>query len=410
MSAISLDLSDGRTIAGSCDAQFTGVLAEFRRNFEERNEVGASVAITHHGRTVVDLWGGLARPDTGEAWGRDTVSIVYSCTKAATALCLHMLVDRGRVSYDTLVGDLWPEFANGGKEATTVGMMLAHTSPVPHVADTIRKGGLADWDYMAARVAAEPAHWEPGTRQGYHGVTYAWTVGQLVRLVSGMPMGQYFRENVAVPLGLDFHIGLPESEEPRVAPMIPADPAEVNFASDFFRKATTQPGSLPNLFLTNLGGADFNSREIHAAEIGSANGITNARGLAGMYAPLANGGGALVSPDRVHRMGRVSAATHSDAVLCQPMRFAMGFMTSTDNRSEGAGSSGADSLILGESAFGHVGMGGSVGFADPAQGLSMGYTMNRMGAGILVGERGQSLIDAAYRAIGMTSDTSGAWR
>jgi hypothetical protein len=225
-----------------------------------------------------------------------------------------------------------------------------------------------------------------------------------------MPMGQYFRENVAVPLGLDFHIGLPESEETRVAPMIPADPAEVNFASDFFRKATTQPGSLPNLFLTNLGGADFNSREIHAAEIGSANGITNARGLAGMYAPLANGGGALVSPDRVHRMGRVSAATHSDAVLCQPMRFAMGFMTSTDNRSEGVGSSGADSLILGESAFGHVGMGGSVGFADPAQGLSMGYTMNRMGAGILVGERGQSLIDAAYRAIGMTSDTSGAWR
>ncbi|WP_298194768.1 serine hydrolase domain-containing protein [Novosphingobium sp.] len=405
MSAIALELPDGRMISGQCDAQFTGVLTEFRRNFEERKEVGASVAITHHGRTVVDLWGGLARPESGEPWSRDTVSIVYSCTKAATALCLHMLVDQGKVTYETLVGDLWPEFASGGKETTTVAMMLAHTSPVPHVADTIRKGGLADWDYMTARVAAEPAHWEPGTRQGYHGVTYAWTVGQLVRLVSGMPLGQFFQENVAGPLGLDFHIGLPESEEGRVAPMIAPDPAEVNFASDFYRKATTQPGSLPNLFLTNLGGADFNSREIHAAEIGSANGITNARGLAGMYAPLANGGGSLVSEARVHRMGRVSAATHSDAVLCQPMRFAMGFMTSTDNRA-----SGADSLILGESAFGHVGMGGSVGFADPAHGFSMGYTMNRMGAGILVGERGQSLIDAAYRAIGMTSDASGAWR
>ena len=405
MSAVALEMADGRTISGHCDPQFAGVLAEFRRNFEERKEQGASVAITLHGRTVVDLWGGVARPETGEAWERDTVSIVYSCTKAATALCLHMLVDQGKLSYDTLVGEIWPDFASGGKEATTVGMMLAHTSPVPHVAEAIRKGGLADWDYMTARVAAEPAHWEPGTRQGYHGVTYAWTVGQLVRLVSGMPLGAYFRQNVAGPLGLDFHIGLPESEEPRVAPMIAADPAEVNFASAFFRKATTQPGSLPQLFLTNLGGADFNSREIHAAEIGSANGITNARGLAGMYAPLANGGGALVSADTLHRMSRVSAATHSDAVLCQPMRFAMGFMVSTDNRS-----SGADSLILGESAFGHGGMGGSVGFADPALGLSMGYTMNRMGAGILVGPRGQSLIDAAYRAAGMTSDASGAWR
>ena len=405
MSAIALDLADGRTISGACDPQFAGVLAEFRTNFAERKEVGASVCITHHGRTVVDLWGGLAKPDTAEPWTRDTVSIVYSCTKAATALCLHMLVEQGLVTYETLVGDIWPEFAVGGKEATTIGMMLAHTSPVPHVTDPIKPGGLADWDYMTARVAAEPAHWVPGTRQGYHGVTYAWTVGQIVRLVSGMPLGAYFQQHVAGPLGLDFHIGLPEAEEGRVAPMIAPDPAEVNFGSAFFRAATTQPGSLPNLFLTNLGGADFNSREIHAAEIGSANGITHARGLAGMYAPLANGGGALLSADRVHRMGRVSAATHSDAVLFQPMRFAMGFMTSTDNRA-----TGGDSLILGESAFGHVGMGGSIGFADPALGLSFGYTMNRMGAGILLNARGQSLIDAAYRAVGLTSDASGAWR
>ena len=405
MSAIALELADGRTISGSCDPQFTGVLDAFRTNFAERKEVGASVAIMHHGRTVVDLWGGLAKPDSAEPWTRDTVSIVYSCTKAATALCLHMLVEQGRVAYDTLVADIWPEFAGGGKKATTVGMMLAHTSPVPHVTEPIKLGGLADWDYMTARIAAEPAHWEPGTRQGYHGVTYAWTVGQLVRLVSGMPLGEFFQTHVAGPLGLDFHIGLPESEESRVAPMIAPDPAEINFGSAFFRAATTQPGSLPNLFLTNLGGADFNSREIHAAEIGSANGITNARGLAGMYAPLANGGGKLLSADTVHRMGRVSAATHSDAVLYQPMRFGMGFMTSTDNRA-----AGGDSLILGETAFGHVGMGGSIGFADPAQGFSFGYTMNRMGAGILLNPRGQSLIDAAYRGLGLTSEASGAWR
>lgn len=405
MSAVSVELAGGQTISGKCEPAFAGVLDAFKANFAERKEVGASVCITHQGRTVVDLWGGLARPETAEPWTQDTVSIVYSCTKAATALCLHMLVDQGRVTYETLVGDFWPEFATGGKEATTVGMMLAHTSPVPHVAEPIKPGGIADWDYMTARVAAEPAHWEPGTRQGYHGVTYAWTVGQLVRLVSGMPLGEFFQKHVAGPLGLDFHIGLPESEEARVAPMIAPDPAEINFGSAFFRAATTQPGSLPNLFLTNLGGADFNAREIHAAEIGSANGITNARGLACMYAPLAAGGGALVSPDTMHRMVRVSAATHSDAVLYQPMRFAMGFMMSTDNRA-----AGGDSLILGETAFGHVGMGGSIGFADPAQGLSFGYSMNRMGAGILLNARGQSLIDAAYRAAGLTSDASGAWR
>ena len=349
--------------------------------------------------------GGIANPETNQGWKRDTISIIYSCTKGATALCAHMLVEQGRLSYDTLVADIWPEFAVAGKQDTTVAMMLSHTSPVPHLRDPIKSGGLADWDYMVGRVAAEVAHWEPGTRQGYHGMTFAWTVGQLVRLVAGKPLGAYFRDEVAGPLGLDFHIGLPESEEARVAPMIASTPSEVNFNSRFFKAVTGQPGSLPKLFLTNQGKANFNSREIRAAEIGSANGVSNARGLAKMYAPLANGGGPLLSEQTVNRMSRVCAATLLDAVLMQPMRFAMGFMASTDNRANGG-----DSVILGETAFGHVGMGGSIGFADPANSLSFGYTMNRMGAGILLDERGQSLVDAAYRSLGHTSDASGAWR
>ena len=186
--------------------------------------------------------------------------------------------------------------------------------------------------------------------------------------------------------------------------MIAPKPSEVNFASKFYRMVTQQAGSLPNLFLTNQGSPDFNGRAIHAAEIGSANGITNARGLAGMYAPLANGGGHLVSAQTLARMGRVSAVTHEDAVLIQPMRFAMGFMASTDNRGIGA-----DSVILGEKGFGHVGMGGSIGFADPAAGISFGYTMNRMGAGILLNERGQALVDAAYNSLGWGSNATGAW-
>ena len=404
MNDVSQQLGDGRSINGMCKPGYEGVLAAFRANFEQRDEIGASICLTHEGKTVVDLWGGLRDPETGAEWERDTVSIVYSCTKGATALCAHILVDQGKLDYNARVADLWPEFAVGGKAETTVAMMLGHTSPVPHLREPIKADGLADWDYMVERVAAEEAFWEPGTRQGYHGLTYAWTVGNLVRIASGMPLGVFFAQNVAGPLGLDFHIGLPESEERRVAPMIAPKPSEVNFASKFFRMVTQRPGSLPNLFLTNQGSADFNSRALHAAEIGSANGITNARGLAGMYSPLANGGGHLVSPETLARMGRVSAATHEDAVLIQPMRFGMGFMTSTDNRGMGG-----DSVILGEMGFGHVGMGGSIGFADPAAGISFGYTMNRMGAGILLNDRGQGLVDAAYRSLGWRSNGSGAW-
>ena len=392
------------TIEGMCAPGFEGVREAFAENFRNRREVGASVCITHRGETVVDLWGGTAAPKTGMPWTRDTVSIVFSCTKGATALCAHMLAEQGALSLHEDVARLWPAFASNGKAGTTLANMLAHTSPVPHVRESVRDGGYADWDYMVERVGAETAFWAPGTRQGYHGVTYAWTVGNMVRLAAGEPLGAFFKRNVADKLGLDFHIGLPESEEHRVAPMIAADPAEVDLSSKFFQ-LMAQPGSLPQLFLLNNGNADFNSRLIHAAEMGSANGISNARGLAGLYLPLAHGGGGLVSPDTVARMGRVSAATHEDATLMQPMRFGLGFMTSTDNRA-----AGGDSLLLGETGFGHVGMGGSVGFADPEAALSFGYTMNRMGAGILLNERGQSLVDAAYLAAGYASNASGAWR
>ena len=395
---------NGGRIAGTCDAKFTNVADAFRNNFSERREVGASVCVSYQGRPVVDLWGGIADPKTGRAWERDTVSIVFSCTKGATALCAHMLAEEGRLDLYEDVARLWPDFAQGGKEGTTTAMMLGHTSPVPHVRAIIPPGGTTDYDAMVALVAAEPAFWEPGTRQGYHGLTFAWTVGNMVRLAAGKPLGAWFAERVAGPLGLDFHIGLPESEEARVAPMIGSDPAEADLSSRFIKALMGQPGSLPQLFLGNSGGADYNSREMHAAELGSANGIANARALATMYANLAGGDG-LLRAETIARVGRCSAATHRDATLLQPMRFGQGFMVSTDNRQ-----AGGDSLLIGEQAFGHVGMGGSVGFADPAHGLSFAYTMNRMGPGILLNERGQSLVDATYRSLGLAGNASGAWR
>jgi len=382
-------------IGGHVAPGFEALGNAFRANFTQRGEIGASLCVTRHGEVVADLWGGLADPKTGRAWERDTIGIVFSCTKGATALCAHMLAEQGRLDLHADVAGLWPAFAQHGKAGTTTAMMLAHTAPVPHLRTPIPPGGLADWDLMVGLVEAEPAWWEPGTRQGYHGLTFAWTVGNMVRLAAGEPLGTFFARHVAGPLGLDFHIGLPAGDEARVAPMIGSPPAEANLQSRFIQSVTGSPGSLANLFVTNTGGADFNTPAIHAAEIGSANGITNARGLAGMYAPLACGGGSLLSPESLARMAETCAATFMDATLLQPMRFSLGYMTRTDNRP-----TGGDSVLIGDRAFGHVGMGGSIGFADPALGLSFGYTMNRMGASILLNPRGQSLVDAAYACVG----------
>jgi CubicO group peptidase (beta-lactamase class C family) len=187
-------------------------------------------------------------------------------------------------------------------------------------------------------------------------------------------------------------------------------PGEVDLASPFFQ-AMADPTSLQALMFHNTGGymarPDYDSRAAHAAEIGGAGGITNARGLAGMYAPLACGGKGLVSRDSVARMGAVSSATGQDVVLLLPSRFSLGFMKAMDNRRQPPGLQ--DSVILSEDAFGHAGFGGSLGFADPKAEMSFGYTMNKMGKGAGLNERGQSLVDAVYRSLGYQSNASGTW-
>lgn len=400
-------------VHGSCDPRFQLVRQEFERNFRERGEVGASVCVTLRGDTVVNLWGGMARTDTQTPWTSETVSIVFSSTKGATALCAHMLASRGQLDLDAPVSKYWPEFAQAGKDKIPVKMLLNHQAGLPAVRTPLPQGAYADWELMVNALAKEEPFWEPGTRNGYHALTIGWLVGEVVRRVSGKSLGTFFQDEVAKPLGLDFWIGLPENKESRVAPMIAAAP---DTESLFFRELTTR-GSLTSLALLNTGGymgvpPEYDSRAAHAAEIGGAGGITNARGLAGMYAPLSCGGKLkgveLVNPDALARMAHVSSATGRDTVLLMPTRFALGFMKSMDNRRAPLGI--LDSALISEDAFGHVGAGGSFGFADPKAEMSFGYTMNRMGAGILLTDRGQSLVDATYRSLGYQSNASGAWR
>ncbi|WP_422345786.1 serine hydrolase domain-containing protein [Parasphingorhabdus sp.] len=388
-------------IDGTTAAKFERVKDEFARNFAERGEVGASVCVSINGETVVDLWGGIADPATNRPWERDTISIVFSCTKAATALCAHILIDRGLLKLHAPVSEYWPEFAKNGKESTTVQMMLNHESAVPALREPVKPGGYLDWDYMVERLADEEAFWEPGTRNGYHMVSFGWTVGELVRRVSGKSLGQFFQDEVAGPLGADFWIGLPDDVKRPIAPIILATPDPTAELSPFTKKLLTDPQSIQALSFLNSGGWNQNDPQAHKAEIGGAGGLSNARGQVAMYEPLALGGShkgvTLISPEHLARMAQVSTATQVDATLLAPTRFASGFMKSMDNRAYPCGDQ--MSAIIGDAAFGHVGAGGSIGFADPEYGLAFSYTMNQMGMGLLLNDRGQSLVDATYEIL-----------
>lgn len=412
-----IDVTAGTArIQGLCAPQFEQVLDAFSANFNTLNEVGASLCLYYQGELVVDLWGGH-RDTAAEAapWESDTLCVVFSCTKAATALCAHVLVDQGRLDLHAPVTAYWPEFGAAGKEDVTVAMMLNHSAGVPALRDPVRKGGFLDWNYMTERLAAEAPFWTPGTRNGYHMSTFGWTVGELVRRVSGQSLGTFFREAIATPLGIDFWIGLPDSEHHRVARMVPWQPDRkaplAAFTAALQRGLKAGEPSLQYLALMNTGGHRSDLPEAWRAEFGGGGGMANARALAGMYAPLAQGGThrgvRLLRPETIERMSAVSVATEIDATLLMPTRFGLGFMRSMDNRHRPAGF--MESMVLGRDAFGHAGAGGSVGFADPEAGLAFGYAMNRMGAGILLNERGQGVVDAAYRAMGYQTSAPGAW-
>jgi CubicO group peptidase (beta-lactamase class C family) len=417
LEAVDVDLPEGRA-EGRCDPAWRSVLSAFVANFHERNECGASLCVRHQGETVIDVWGGSAGP-SGAPWREDSLSVVFSATKGATALCAHVLASRGELDLNAPVVRYWPEYGRNGKADTTVAMLLNHSAGVPGFRDPLPNGAFADWDYMIRRLEAEAPWWEPGSRNGYHLVNIGWTVGEVVRRVSGLSLGEFFRREIATPRGIDFWIGLPEELESRVVDVLPYIPGEFwDLKGDPLPKLVAEDPTHPAaVAISHMGGfidldpntGEYgpNTRRAHVAQIGGAGGITNARGLATMYDPLANGGGDLVSTDQVWRMSQVSMVSHKDPILQIPTRFALGFMKTMDNRH--LWGDDFQTLLLGDRAFGHVGAGGSLGFADPDCGLAFGYTMNRMGPGSLMNPRGQALVDAVYSKLDYRSNASGAW-
>lgn len=382
-------------IAGYCDPHFQSVADAFEANFIQRNELGGGVCVTLEGERVVDLWGGHVSAEEGaDAWTEDTLCVVFSCTKAATALCAHLLIDRGQLALDDKVADHWPAFAQNGKAEVTVAQLLNHSAGLPALRAVVPDGGSYDFAAMAERLAAEAPFWDPGTRTGYEMTSFGWLVGEIVRRVSGKSLGTFFADEIAKPHDLDFWIGLPQSEEHRVAPVELNRPQPGEPLNPFISALMADPASIQHLATFNSGRANPNHRAFRAAELGGHGGVSNAKGLAGLLTPLANG--AMLPDEIIADLARQKSVTGLDQTLLIPSRFSHGFMLPMDNCADYAFD--GSSLLAPDGAFGHVGLGGTLTLCWPKKRMAFGYCTNRHGPGMLLNPRGQSLLDAAVTA------------
>src|SRR6201991_624214 len=386
-------------IGGGTTAGFEIGREAFAENLKGDDEVGAAVAVYLHGRKVVDLWGGLADPEQDRMWERDTLQVVYSTTKAVTATCALLLAQRGELDLDAPVAEYWPEFAANGKEHIPVRWLLTHQAGLPTIDSPITPAEAIAWDPMVTALAAQRPFWEPGTEHGYHGLTYGWLVGEVVRRVSGRSIGTYLAEEIAAPLGLDLWIGLPKSEQHRVSRIITAVPdfealsrVDLNAVPQAVRDvmaAYADPTSLTVRSLRAVTPAlDHNNPDEQRAEMPSTNGICTARALARFYAALIGevDGHRILEPD-VLAAATTQQASGIDRILRVPVRIGTGLGLPTP-----------DTFWYSPNAFGFPGLGGSLGFADPATGLAFGYVMNRINEGT-PDLRAAILVDAVRTAM-----------
>ncbi|MCX4856604.1 serine hydrolase domain-containing protein [Streptomyces canus] len=384
-------------IHGEVAAGFEPVREAFAANFARHGDVGAAVCVYQGGRPVVDLWGGVADYESGQPWTRDTLQLVYSATKGATTTAAHMLVDRGQLDLDAPVAKYWPEFAAGGKADIPVRWLLSHQAGLVALDEPVPLADALAWHPMVAALAAQRPQWTPGTAHGYHGRTWGWLVGEVIRRVSGRSPGHFFADEIAGPLGLDFFVGLPTRERDRVSQMVYQAP-KVDLTTvpsedlpEDLRElvvAWRDPNSLSNraFAVTDPTEIDFNSPEVQAAELPSSNGVGTARSLARMYAAVI---GEVDGLRLLSEEARVAAtkeqASGPDQVMVLPSRFSSGYMLPTE-----------DNPMTGPNAFGHTGRGGSLGFADPEHGIAFGYAMNNIISGS-DDVRAASLVEAVRR-------------
>ena len=364
-------------VHGECDARFAPVQHAFARGFESGDDIGASVAVVHRGAVVVDLWAGtvvcgrlIPRGDSqsetpvgSEPWQRDTLVTVLSATKGLAALAVAMLVDRGLLDYAAPVARYWPAFASASKSRITVADLVSHQAGLPVIDRELAPGDGAHWERMVGALELEEPVWEPGTRTGYHAVTWSWLVGELVRKVAGCTLAQFAEEEICRPLGIEFPIGCGPELDGRVADLI-LPPLGARAAWDptsLIARAMrlVAPPVLPLL----------DTREFRNLELSSTNGCSNARNIARLYGALAAGGAELLDP-AVLEQATAERCAGMDAVLEHPVRRASGWHLSAPG----------DQYLWARSSrsYGHSGAGGALGFADPEAEIGFGFAMNRL--------------------------------
>lgn len=387
------------SVQGTCAPGFENVRTEFERNFTERGEVGAAFAVTLDGEFVVDLWGGHADAAATRPWERDTLVNVYSTSKGMTALCAHLLADRGELDLDAPVARYWPEFAQAGKADVPVRWLLSHRAGLVGPRERLTPEDVYDWEKTCAVLAATEPWWEPGSAQGYHAVSFGFLVGEVVRRVSGVSLGTFLRTEITGPLGADLYIGTPAEEHARCAQLIGPDGggslsgAVSGLPEGPVRSLDAHPLAAFALAMNHLPLGDVNSAACRSAEIPAGNGNATARGLAAVYRALA--GGELVGPGTLAAMREPqSRPGETDLVLGGVLANDLPFTWATGYMVNSAGYFGTN-----PAAFGHGGAGGSLAFADPENRLSYAYTMNKFGGGTSGGDhRNLALVEAVYAA------------
>jgi CubicO group peptidase (beta-lactamase class C family) len=378
-------------VHGSVETGLEPVREAFAANFERFGEVGAACCVYLDGRKVVDVWGGLTRPESNEPYSLDTLQMVMSSTKGVVAVAAHMLAAEGKLDFDAPVVEYWPEFGAEGKDQIPVRWLFSHRAGLPAIDRPLSLDDVLAWHPVVDALAAQRPLWEPGSAHGYHVSTYGWLAGEVIRRVAGMSVGRYVAEHIARPLDLDLWIGLPPAMEARVAPLIAPPAPKPGTAIDIFTARLLDPTTLMHRAFANplMSVAAFNERAFHAAEIPAGNGITTARSLARMYAACVGevDGVRLLRPDTLEKAMAVQAAGE-DLVLGYETRYGTGFQVSFPFRP-----------MAGDGSFGHYGMGGSVGFGHPERGLAFAYVMNQMLPSGGVDPRTKNLVDALLRVV-----------
>ncbi|WP_280481740.1 serine hydrolase domain-containing protein [Nocardia cyriacigeorgica] len=376
-------------ISGHCDPRFDNLREALRGNLDTGEDLGASIAVTIDGTTVVDIWGGWADADRTTAWHRDTITNVWSCTKTVTALAVLMLIDRGRIDPYALVSKYWPEFAANGKDTVEVRHLLSHTSGVSGWQEPLTWEQMYDQPLACARLAAQAPWWEPGTASGYQALNHGHLLGELIRRVDGRDLRRFIADEIAGPLDADFRIGVERADYGRVANVVPPPPLPIDLAS-------LDPDSV---LVKTFGNPPADAAVAwtdgwRGAQIGAANGHSNARALARIQSAVACGGSVdgvrLLSPDTVELIFD-KQSDGVDLVLGVPVRFGLGFALPTPES--------VSYVPEGRICF-WGGWGGSQIIIDTERRATIAYTMNRMGAGLLGSTRSAEYVSAAFAALG----------